>query len=195
MPKCLRLLTPLALAALLGPASALGEPVAAAPAPPPPIPLAKGSVVRVDLSRVPQRVGRRGQALCVASRVDATGNVQELECRQPVAFEIPFPGQPVVLLFQPTGAGGPTRLEYPREWDPRPRIFTAPADGTLSQPPAPQAPPGPVAPTPAILAEARKAGGIACGRCPGPTRYSLRDVTLEPAEAPGVDVPITIAPR
>jgi hypothetical protein len=207
MPTPPRLVLRLALAALLTPASALGAEAtpavqpplvpAAAPAAapePPPIPVVKGSVVRVDLSRVPQRVGHRGSATCAATRIDATGTVQPLECQQPITFDGPFSGRPVVLVFQPGGGGAATRHEYALEWDPRPRAFTTPSAGVLRQPRPEGQAAGPV-PVPApVMARARQAAEVACGRCPPPARYALRDVKVESPEATGSAVTITVLP-
>lgn len=187
------LLSLLLLAAALAPAPALGGPPAAAA--PQDQAIGKGDVLSVDLSRVPARVERRGTAICAAARITATGAPEEVQCRQPFTLDAPFAGDPIVLLFQPTDGGRPVRLEYPLVRDPRPRAFTAPSAGTVRQlkAAAPKVAAGAAAMPADLVAQAREAAQVACGKCPGAT-FALRDLTVDEVPPAALEVVITIQP-
>jgi hypothetical protein len=180
--------TPRRLTALLVGVGLVPGALAAAPAAPAGQPVSKGSVVSVDLSRLPSSVERRGTALCLGARMTAIGVPEEVRCQRPFTYDAPVEGDPLVLVFQPSGGGRPTRVEIPYQQDPRPRTFTAPAAGTVTteqpaavRPPAPagkgdQAPPA----LPPVQAErARAAATAACGDCRGAPSFTLKDYTIE----------------
>ncbi len=190
-----RLPTALLLAAALAP----GPARAAAPAPAPASesqPVKKGAVVTVDLSRVPTRQEVRGTATCAGSRMLATGQREEVLCQQPFTFDAPVVADPVVLLFQPSGGGRPTRLEYPLVRDPRPKTFTVPADGTLTRPAAAPPRPGekPAVMPEALAQKARASASSTCDRCGGAGAYALKDLALKEETPPALEVIITIQP-
>lgn len=173
-------------AALLAPAALAAEPA------PQEHPVAKGAVVGLDLSGVPRRVALRGKAACVGGRRLATGEIEQVRCERPFTLDAPAEGAPVVLRFRPKAGGAPARVEFPTAWDPRPRTFVAPAEGTVSlEPPAP----GSEKPRPlpaAVQAEARAAAATACGGCPGPGPFELKDLTIEPSRTPPAPIALTI---
>jgi hypothetical protein len=183
----------LVLAAVLAP----GRAPAAAPTPASlsNLPVEKGAVLKVDLSRLPSSVALRATATCVGGRLTATGVVEEVPCQQAFTFEAPLAGDPVVVVFQPRGGGPPTRLEYPLARDPLPRTFTVPSAGTLSQPPPPPAKPGAAPPLPAALAaQARTAAAASCAGCRGAGTFALKNFTLVETPPPALEVAITVQP-
>jgi hypothetical protein len=188
-----RMLSALLLAAALAPAAGHGA------APPPPllssVPVEKGAVVKVDLSRLPSRVEVRGVASCVGSRMTATGDWEPVHCQRPFTFEAPLLGNPIVMVFQPKGGGRPIRLEYPLERDPRPRTFAVPSAGTVSTPPPPAKGAGSPPPVPADqVAKVRAAATASCGECGGASNFGLKDFKLDETPPSALDVLITIQP-
>jgi len=175
------------------------------------LPVGKGDVVKVDLSRVPSSRELRGTAICSASRITLTGAPEELTCERPFTFDGPVTADPVVLVFQPKDGSAPTRVEFPVARDFRPRTFTAPSAGTVSlgptsspratasataTAPAPAAAPagqGKASPPPEVLEKARAVAAAACGACQGAT-YSLRDLILAGAPSSAHEVSFTIEP-
>ncbi len=156
-------------------------------------PVVKGTLVSLDLSRVPTRLERRGAVTCAGTRLTATGAGEVVPCQRPFTFDAPVAGEPVVLRFRPKDGGRPTRVEFPYAWDPRPRTFTAPADGAVSleaaPPPKEKAAPLPLAPE--VRARAQAAAAAACGGCLGAREFSLKDFTVEELRAPAQDLVLT----
>lgn len=191
-PPTRRLAGLLLAAALLPTAAPAAAPAGASPEQP----VARGAVVSVDLSRLPSRLQRRGSASCAGTRLTATGEVEVVTCQRPFTFETALGLDPLVVLFRPKGGGAPTRHEFPYAWDPRPRTFTVPADGTVAPEAAPPPKPG-AAPRPMsaeALAQARTAATAACADCKGAPAFTLKDLTVEEARAATQDVVITIRP-
>lgn len=176
--------------------------LAAAPAAPAAQPVSKGSVVSVDLSRLPSRVERRGTARCLGARMTATGVPEEVRCQRPFRYDAPVEGDPLVLVFQPSGGGRPTRVEIPYRQDPRPRTFTAPSAGTLAterpavRPSAPAAKGQAEQPglPPEQAVRARAAATLACGECRGAPAFLLEDYTIEAVPPSSQEVVIDIRP-
>jgi hypothetical protein len=184
-------LAPAAPAAAPGPAAPGGQPVS------------KGSVVSIDLSRLPSRVERRGTAFCLGSRMTAIGVPEEVRCQRPFGYDAPVVGDPLVLVFQPSGSGRPTRLEIPYRREPRPRTFTAPATGTVfTEAPAAVKPPAPAAKgeaappglPPEQVERARAVAAASCSDCRGAPTFTLKDFTLEAVPPSSQEVVIEIRP-
>lgn len=154
-------------------------------------PVVKGAVVSLDLSGIPRRLELRGAAACAGRRRLATGELEPVPCQRPFTFEAPAEGAPLVLRFRPKAGGAPARVEFPYARDPRPRTFTAPADGTVSleQPSAPEKPRQLPAP---LQAEARAAAAAACGGCPGQGPFELTTFTVEPSQPAVAPIGLTI---
>jgi len=166
------------------------------------VPVGKGDVVKVDLSRVPSRMEFRGTAICTATRITLTGAPEELTCTRPFTFDGPVTADPVVLVFQPKDGSAPTRLEFQVARDPWPRTFTAPSAGTVSTGTAPSPPKaatataageGKAGPPAEVLEKARGAAAAACGACQG-AAYTLRDLQVAGAPSFALEVPITVEP-
>lgn len=188
-PPAHRLSGPLTAAALLSAAALLPAPALAQEQP-----VSKGTVVTVDLSRLPSAVARRGSATCLGARLTATGESEPVVCQRPFGFDAPVDGDPVVVVFRPAGGGKPTRHQFPYTRDPRPRSFTVPSAGTVgaeeAPPPRPGAAPRPMPPE--LKAQARAAAEDACRDCRGAPSFALKDFTVEEAQLAGQEVPITI---
>lgn len=195
--------TPRLLAPLLAGLGLAPGAMAAAPTAPAGQPVSKGSVVSVDLSRLPSRVERRGTALCLGARMTATGVPEEVRCQRPFTYDAPVEGDPLVLVFRPSDGGRPTRLEIPYRQEARPRTFTAPGTGTVAAeaPAAAKAtatpakgetsPPG----LPPEQAErARAAATTSCGDCRGAPSFTLKDYTIEAVPPSSQEVVIDIRP-
>lgn len=173
-----------ALASILSvTASAAAEPPGAAAAP---IPLARGDSVAFELSRLPDAFEGEGKAVCVGTRISATGPV-EARCERPFRFEVPVGDARMVYTFLEKG-GRETRIELPITRAAKPVTFVAPADGSLQPPP-------PTTPFPEEAAEraARKAAGRQCGACAG-EGFTLEsvEVTKRPGPPDGT-LPVRLA--
>jgi hypothetical protein len=184
----------------LPPGALAAAPAGAAPAAAGAQPVERGAVVSVDLSRLPTRVERRGTALCVGARMTLVGVPEEVRCQRPFTYDAPVEGDPLVLVFQPSGGGRPTRVEIPYQREPRPRTFTAPSAGTVTtERPAAARPPAPAAKgeepprLPQVQAErARAAATAACGDCRGAPSFALKDYTIEAVPPSSQEVVIDI---
>ncbi|MCM2333418.1 MAG: hypothetical protein NDI82_05665 [Anaeromyxobacteraceae bacterium] len=168
-------------------------PLSAAAAEPAEQAVVKGTLVSLDLSRVPTSLTRRGAATCLGSRVTATGEGEVVPCQRPFTFDGPVAGDPVVLRFRPKDGGRPTRVEFPYARDPRPRTFAAPADGVVSleAPPPPKEKAAPLPLAPEVRALAQAAAAAACGECRGARDFALKDFTVEELRAPAQDLVLT----
>jgi hypothetical protein len=193
MRPTVRLLPRLALAALAFAAA----PVSAAPPEPAkapaaaasgPLQLGKGDVVVIDLSHLPDRLQRRGTAVCVGL-VPAVDKVpQEKRCEQPFTYEVPLSGPPIVLSFEATKGYAKERIELPLARAAEPRRFTAPDVGTFAQVPTPAG-----AQAASEQGPARTAAAAACKACTGAaTPFQLREFSLTDKGPSALDVRITV---
>jgi hypothetical protein len=161
-------------------------------------PVSKGSVVSVDLSRLPSSVVRRGTALCLGARMTAIGVPEEVRCQRPFTYDAPVEGDALVLVFRPSDGGRPTRLEIPYRREARPRTFTAPGTGTVAAE-APAAAPAAKGEEPPRLPpeqaeRARTAATAACTDCRGAPAFTLKDYTIEAVPPSSQEVVIDIRP-
>jgi len=173
---------------LLSAARAAGAPPTVPPAASPsapPIPVKAGDTIRFDLSRLPNALEGEGKALCVGTRIAATGPT-EARCEPTFRFEAPAGEMRIVYTFRPAKGGGETPIALPITRERKPVSFAAPSDGSIVSPP----------PTPfakeASDGAARRAAEAQCGECRG-QGFSLQsfEVTKSPRPADG-SLPIRI---
>jgi hypothetical protein len=139
----------------------------AAPAPPaPPAPVAAevaklhaGDTVRFELSALPDAFGGEGRAVCVGTRITATGP-ETARCERSFRFEIPAQESRMTYTFR-AAKGAESRISLPITRAAKPVTFVAPADGALLAPE-----PTPL-PESAIDPAARKAAEQQCPVCRG----------------------------
>jgi hypothetical protein len=149
------------------------------------IPLKAGDTVRFDLSRLPDALVGEGKALCVGTRIAATGPT-EARCEPTFRFEAPAGEMRMVYTFRPAKGGGETPIAIPITRERKPVSFVAPSDGSILSP----------QPTPfakgASDGAARRAAEAQCGACQG-QGFSLQsfEVTKNPAPPDG-SLPVRI---
>lgn len=145
---------------LLAAASAAAAPAA------PPAPAATevarlhaGDTVRFELARLPDSFEGEGLAVCVGTRIAATGP-ETVRCERPFRFEIPAQESRMTYTFR-APKGAETRISLPITRAATPVTFVAPSDGALLAPE-----PTPL-PEQAIDPAARKVAGQQCAACRG----------------------------
>lgn len=174
---------PLALLLLLAARTA-----AAPPSPPAPVAaevakLHAGDTVRFELSALPDSFTGEGRAVCVGTRIAATGP-ETARCERPFRFEIPAQESRMTYTFR-TAKGAESRISLPITRAAKPVTFVAPADGALLAPePTPM-------PEQAIEPAARKAAGQQCVACKG-EGFALD--SFEVTKRPGAEeLPVRLA--
>lgn len=164
-------------------ASAAAEPPAAPPAA---IPLSKGDSVAFELKALPDSFDGEGKAVCVGTRIVATGPA-EARCLRPFRFTVPADAARMVYTFRAKEGGREVRIELPVTRAAKPVIFVAPSAGSLLSPPP--------TPFPEEVADraARKAAAEQCGGCAG-EGFALESFEVtKPPLPPGGALPVRIA--
>jgi hypothetical protein len=182
-------IAPLGLILLSG-ATAAAPPASPAPAAPKEVAkLHAGDTVRFELSSLPEVFEGEGSAVCVGTRIAATGP-ETARCERPYRFEVPVQESRMTYTFR--GAkGGESRIDLPITRAAKPVTFVAPSDGSLLSPAPTQLPEQPTD------VAARKAAEQQCVACEG-KGFTLEsfEVTRRPGgEGLPVRIAITPAPR
>jgi len=162
---------------------------AAAPAAPPAPAAAEvaklraGDTVKFELSRLPGSFEGEGRAVCVGTRIAATGP-ETARCERSFRFEIPAQEARMTYTFR-AAKGAETRISLPITRDAKPVTFVAPADGALLAPE-----PTPL-PEKGIDPAARKVAEQQCATCKG-DGFALEsfEVTKRPG---GEELPVRLA--
>lgn len=161
----------------------------APPASPPPASvkeitkLKAGDTVRFELTSLPASFEGEGRAVCVGTRIAATGP-EEARCERSFRFEVPTQESRMTYTFR-ASKGGDSRIDLPITRTAKPVTFVAPADGALLSPAPTQLPER------ATDVAARRAAEQQCGACSG-KGFELE--SFEVTKWPGAEtLPVRIA--
>lgn len=173
---------PLALLLLSAAGAAAAPPVAPAPVAAEVAKLRAGDTVKFELSRLPESFTGEGRAVCVGTRIAATGP-ETARCERSFRFEIPARESRMTYTFR-AAKGAESRISLPITRDAKPVTFVAPADGALLSPEPTTLPEKGIDPA------ARKVAEQQCAACKG-EGFSLEsfEVTKKPG---GEELPVRI---